>query len=123
VISRAFAVVFSRMRVRIRCPDFKVSLLEVYDKAAGTNGLLSCFCLKIGIRLRQSIHGRKKWADQQSLDCVLSCMSICVAVGISRRIVQPRCRAKPFESLVTEVRKEGMVNKYEKHLRVLQGKN
>ena len=38
VISRAFAVVFSRMRFRIRCPVLQVSLPEVYDKMAEING-------------------------------------------------------------------------------------
>jgi len=31
VISRAFAVVFSQLRVRIRCPLLQVSLPEVYS--------------------------------------------------------------------------------------------
>jgi len=34
VICRAFAVVFSRMSFRIRCPVLQVSLPEVYDKTA-----------------------------------------------------------------------------------------
>ena len=38
VISRAFAVVFSRMSFRMRCPVLQVSLLEVYDKTAEING-------------------------------------------------------------------------------------
>jgi hypothetical protein len=32
VISRAFAVVFSRISFRIRCPVLSVSLPEVYDQ-------------------------------------------------------------------------------------------
>jgi len=39
VISRVFAVVFSRMSFRIRCPVLQVSLPEFYGKAAGINGL------------------------------------------------------------------------------------
>ena len=38
VISRAFAVVFSWMSFRIRCPVLQVSLPEVYDKTAEING-------------------------------------------------------------------------------------
>ena len=34
VISRVFAVVFSRMSFRIRCPVLQVSLPEFYGKAA-----------------------------------------------------------------------------------------
>jgi hypothetical protein len=38
VISKAFAVVFSKMKFRIRCLVLQVSLSEVYDKTAETNG-------------------------------------------------------------------------------------
>jgi len=38
VLSRVFAVVFSRMSFRLRCPVLQVSLPEVYDKTAEING-------------------------------------------------------------------------------------
>ena len=38
MISRAFAVVFSRMSFRIRCSVLQVFLPEVYDKTAEING-------------------------------------------------------------------------------------
>jgi len=34
VISRAFAVVFSRMNFRMRCPVLQVSLPKIYDRTA-----------------------------------------------------------------------------------------
>jgi hypothetical protein len=68
MICRAFAVVFSWMRVRIRCPVLQVSLPEVYDETAEINGLTILQLLFVIIRLRQTIHGRLMWADQQSLD-------------------------------------------------------
>jgi hypothetical protein len=37
VLNRTFAVVFSRMHVRIRCPVLQVSFPEVYDKTAEIN--------------------------------------------------------------------------------------
>jgi hypothetical protein len=77
VISRAFAVVFSRMSFRVRCPVLQVSLPEVYDKAAEINGLSVLQLLFEDIRSCPTIHGRKIRADQQSLDRVLSCMSAC----------------------------------------------
>jgi hypothetical protein len=46
VISRVFAVVFSRLRVRIRCLVLQVSLPEVYGETAEINGLTVLhFCL------------------------------------------------------------------------------
>jgi len=65
---RAFAVVFSRMRVRIRCPVLHVSLPEVYDKTAEIYGLTVLQLLIEDLRLGQTI---------QSSDGVLNCMSAC----------------------------------------------
>ena len=80
VIRRAFAVVFSRMMsFRIRCPvlQLKVSLPEVYDKTAEINGFTVLQLLFEGIRLCQPSMAERIWADQQSLDRALSCMSAC----------------------------------------------
>ena len=77
VTGRAFAVVFSRMRVRIRCPVLQVSLPEVYNKRLRSMGSQFCsFCLKTHNCVRSSM-AERIWADQQSLDRVLSCMSAC----------------------------------------------
>ena len=62
VIIRAFAVVFSRMRVRIRCPVLHVSLPEVYDKTAEINGFTVLQLLFEDIRLCQTIYGKKNMA-------------------------------------------------------------
>jgi hypothetical protein len=59
VIIRAFAVVFSRMSFRIRCPVLQVSLPEVYDKTAEINGFTVLQLLFEDIRMRQIVHGRK----------------------------------------------------------------
>ena len=59
VISKAFAVVFSRMSFRIRCPVLQVSLPEVYDKMAEINGFTALQLLFEDIRLCQTIHGRE----------------------------------------------------------------
>jgi len=77
VTSRAFVVVFSRMRVRIRCPEPQVSFPEVYANRLKSMGSQLCsFWLKIYDWVRPSMAGRT-WADQQSLDRVLNCMSAC----------------------------------------------
>jgi hypothetical protein len=58
VISRVFAVVFSRTHVRIRCPVLQVPLPEVYNKTAEINGFTVLLLV-------------------DNMDCVLSCMSAC----------------------------------------------
>ena len=65
-ISRALAVVLSRMNFRMRCPVLKVSLPEVYDKTAEINGftvLQLLFELQTNledIRLCQTMHPWQK---------------------------------------------------------------
>jgi len=59
VIRRVFAFVFSRMRVRIRCPVLQVSFPEVYDKTAEINEFTVLQLLLEDIRLCLIIHGRK----------------------------------------------------------------
>jgi hypothetical protein len=77
VISRVFAVVFSRMSFRMRCPVLQVSLPEVHDKTAEINGFTVLqLCLKIYYCVRPSM-AKRIWSDRQSLDRVLSCMSAC----------------------------------------------
>jgi hypothetical protein len=58
----AFAVVFSRMRFKIRCPVLQVSLPEVYNKTAEINGFTVLQLLFEDIRLCQTMHGRKNMA-------------------------------------------------------------
>ena len=75
---RAYAVLFSRMSFRMRCPVLHVSLPEVYDKTAEINGFTVLQLLFEDMRLCQTVYGRKVWADhgpaiigsldQQSLD-------------------------------------------------------
>ena len=60
VISRAFAVVFSRMSYRLRCPVLKVSLPEVYDKMAEINGFTVLQLLFEDIRLEKKRKKDKK---------------------------------------------------------------
>jgi len=62
---------------RIGCPVLQVSLPEVYDKTAEIDSSQFCsFCLKIKDWVRPSMTERI-WADQQTLDRLLSCMSAC----------------------------------------------
>jgi hypothetical protein len=56
--SKAFAIVFSRVSFRLRCPLLQVSLPEVYDKTAEINGFTVLQLLFEDIRLCQIIHGR-----------------------------------------------------------------
>jgi hypothetical protein len=63
VIGRAFAVVFSRMSSRMRCPVLHVSLPEVYYKTAEINRFTVLQILFEGIQLCQTVYGRKVWAD------------------------------------------------------------
>jgi hypothetical protein len=84
VISRAFAIVCSRMSFRIRCPVLQVSLPEVYHRTAEINGFTVLQLLFEDIRLCQKNPWQKEygWADQQSVDRVLSCMSACKTFSI-----------------------------------------
>ena len=59
LISRVFVVVFSWMSFRMWCPVLHVSLPKVYDKMAEINGFTVLQLLFEGIRLCQTVHGRK----------------------------------------------------------------
>ena len=59
VIGRAFAVVFSWMSCRMRCPVLQVSLPEAYNKTAEINGSTILQLLFEDIQLCQTTHGRK----------------------------------------------------------------
>jgi hypothetical protein len=66
VTVRAFAVVFSRMSFRIRCPVLQVSLPEVYDKTAEINRFTVLqLLLKAHDCVRPSM-AERIWADQLS---------------------------------------------------------
>ena len=56
MISRAFAVVFSRMSFRIRCSVLQVFLPEVYDTTAEVNGPTLLQHLFEDIQFCQTIH-------------------------------------------------------------------
>ena len=79
VISKAFAVVFSRMSFRIRCPVLQVSLPESATKRLRSMSSQCCsFYLKwIYDCVRPFMAAERIWADQHSLNRVLSCMSAC----------------------------------------------
>ena len=78
-ISRALAVVLSRMNFRMRCPVLKVSLPEVYHKTTEINGFTVLQLLFEDVRLCQTI--------------------LCVADLVKELLAQPHCRAKPTETV------------------------
>jgi len=76
VISRAIAVVFSRMSFRMRCLVLHVSLPEVYDKTAEINGFTVLqLCWKIYDCVRPSMAERYGLTSNHWIVC--SCMSAC----------------------------------------------
>ena len=72
MISRAFAVVLSRMSFRIRCPVLQVSLPAVYDKPAEINGLTILQLLFVKVRLCQTTLGRKNMGWPELVSTVSS---------------------------------------------------
>ena len=104
VTSRAFAVAFSRMCFRIRCPVLQASLPEVYNKTAEINGFTFLQLSFEDIQLCQTIHGRKNRLTSNHLFVYsAACQHVrpysCVAVGNSSQITNNCTVALPHDQL------------------------